>query len=84
MALHTASPWATHAQASLLETITVMSADVIEQALITIPLLGKNLDEFRIAADPELSRLLLRAITEFTRAIEISAPGADGLVRATP
>ena len=79
VALLNASPRATHAQASLLETITVMSADVIEQALITVPLLGKNLDEFRIAADPELSRLLLRAITEFTRAIEISAPGAARL-----
>ena len=83
VALLSASPRATHAQASLLETIRVMSADVIEKAFVTIPLLGKNLDEFGIAADPELSRLLLRAITEFTRAIEIAAPGAAGLVRAT-
>ena len=84
MALLNASPRATYAQASLLEAITVMLADVIEKAFITIPLLGKNLVECGIAADPELSRLLLRAITEFTRAIEISVPSADGLVWATP
>lgn len=77
VAILTASPMATYAQASLRETITVMSARVITEASLTIPLQGKHLDESGIAADPELSPLVLAAITEFATAIANSVPNAN-------
>lgn len=73
VALLNASPRATHAQASLEETITVMSARVIKEASLTIPVQGKHLDESGIVADPELSRLVLQAVTKFSIAIKILA-----------
>jgi hypothetical protein len=60
---------ATHAQASLRETIAVMSARVISEASRTIPLQGRHLDQADLAADPELSRLISRAIFELVAAI---------------
>ena len=76
-----ASPMATYAQASLAETITVMSARVITEASLTIPIQGKHLDETGIAADPQLSSLVLRAIKELINAIETSSPGAHDFCR---
>ena len=71
VALLNASPRATYAQASLAETITVMSAHIVDEASITMPLLGKNLDEAGIVSHPEISRMLRAAIAAFARAIEI-------------
>lgn len=76
VAMLNASPMATHAQASLRETITVMSARVVTEASLTIPIQGRHLDETGIAADPQLSLLVLRAIKAFITAIETSGPGA--------
>jgi chromate reductase len=45
VALFNASPRSTYAQASLRETITVMSGRLIDEASITVPLLGKDIDE---------------------------------------
>jgi len=50
VALLNASPRATIAQASLKETLSVMSAHVVETASITLPIIGSNLDEHGIAA----------------------------------
>jgi chromate reductase len=69
VALINASPRATHAQASLAETLTVMSANLIAGASITLPLLGKKLDAAGIAADPELSSTLRSAILAFASAV---------------
>ena len=69
VAMLNASQTATYAQVSLHETITVMSARVVKEASLTIPLQGKHLDESGIAADPELSRLVRTAIAEFATAI---------------
>ncbi len=44
VALVNASPRATHAWTSLLETLTVMSASVIQEASVPIPLQGRGLD----------------------------------------
>jgi chromate reductase, NAD(P)H dehydrogenase (quinone) len=52
IALFNASPRATHAQASLMETLTVMTARLITAASITLPLMGRNLDEAGIMSDP--------------------------------
>ena len=69
VALINASPRATHAQASLIETLSVMTAVVVEEASITIPLLGKTLDENGIASDPSFPVQLRTAIDAFVRAI---------------
>jgi chromate reductase, NAD(P)H dehydrogenase (quinone) len=62
VALINASPRATRAWASLAETLSVMSAHVILDASITIPLQGRDLDAEGIAADTGLSALLRSAI----------------------
>ena len=66
-----ASPRSTYAQASLRETITVMSARLIDEASVTVPLLRKDLDEAGIASDPQMSGLLRSALAAFARAIDI-------------
>ena len=76
VAMLNTSPMATHAQASLRETLAVMSARVIADASLTIPIQGKHLDENGIAADPQISRLVRRAIEELVTAIERLAPDA--------
>ena len=76
VAMLNASPMATSAQASLRETITVMSARVIAEASLTIPIQGRHLDETGIAADPQFSSLVLTAIKALIAAIETSAPAA--------
>jgi NAD(P)H-dependent FMN reductase len=80
VAMLNASLMATSAQASLNETIAVMSARVIKEASLTIPLQGKHLDESGIAADPELSRLVLTAIAEFATAIANLVPNANAFI----
>jgi NAD(P)H-dependent FMN reductase len=51
VALLNASPRAVHAHASLKETITVMSALIVEESSITIPVLGSGLDEEGIMSE---------------------------------
>jgi len=67
VALVNASPRATHAHASLVETLRVMSADVVEDASITIPLSGRDLDTSGIVADPELSKAIRSALAALGR-----------------
>ncbi len=65
VALFNASPRATIAQASLKETLTVMSARVVATASITLPIIGSNLNESGIAAHPALSTSIREALTAF-------------------
>jgi chromate reductase, NAD(P)H dehydrogenase (quinone) len=69
VALINASPRAIHAQASLTETLTVMTASLVAEASITVPLLGKTLDEDGIVSNPEISEALRSAVVAFARAI---------------
>lgn len=62
VALLNASPRAVHAQASLKETLTVMSAHIVEKASITVPILGSGLDEEGMVCHPAISRALLEAL----------------------
>jgi chromate reductase len=59
-----------------------MSARVVEEASLKIPLMGRNLDASGVAGDPELARLLAAAIVEFTTAIENSLSNAKGVVES--
>jgi chromate reductase, NAD(P)H dehydrogenase (quinone) len=52
------APRAVHARASLLETLTVMTARVVPEASLTIPLQGRALDADGIVHDPTLSALV--------------------------
>jgi NAD(P)H-dependent FMN reductase len=66
VALINASPRATIAQAQLAETLRTMQARVIDDASVTLPLLGVKIDEFGIAASPDLASLLQNAIEALT------------------
>jgi len=68
VALFSASARAGYAQVSLVETLTVMTARVVPEAYIVVPLQGKNLDENGIIAEPGLSRTIRSALTAFARA----------------
>ena len=69
VALFNASPLATYAQASLRETITVMSARIVAEASIAVPVSGKKLDEAGIVAHPEIAGAVRGALEAFARAI---------------
>jgi NAD(P)H-dependent FMN reductase len=76
IALINASPRATHAWASLAETLTVMSARVVRDASVTVPLQGRTLDAAGIAADGDLSRTLRSAIEALVKAVQEPAATA--------
>src|SRR5262249_14325654 len=67
VALLNASTRATHAWASLAETLGVMSARVIQAASIALSLQGKPLDANGIVRDVELSTALRSAIRTLVR-----------------
>jgi hypothetical protein len=46
-----------------------MSARLIDEACITVPLLGRKLDAAGIAADPELAAQVRDALHRFVQAI---------------
>lgn len=69
VALFSTSPRGTYAQASLTETLNVMTARIVPEACISVPLLGKNLDESGIIAEPEISRPVCSALARFADAI---------------
>ena len=81
VALLNASARSTYAQASLTETLTIMSARLIPEACVTIPLLGKNLDVAAIAANHEMSEVLRRAIEAMITAID-QLPAGPGTPQA--
>ena len=67
VALFNASPRATHAQASLMETVKTMSGRLVTEASIDVPLLGRNLDEHGIVEDPEISASIRAALAALER-----------------
>ncbi|WP_211243350.1 NADPH-dependent FMN reductase [Chitiniphilus eburneus] len=69
VALLNASPRATHAQAALRETISVMSAHIVEGASITVPILGSKLTEDGIADHTEISASLRMALAALCDAV---------------
>lgn len=78
VALLNASPRAVHAQASLKETIAVMSALLVEESSMTIPILGSGLDEAGIVAHPDISRRLIESLRSLEAAVGVFR--RDGLV----
>ncbi len=70
VALINTSPRATLAQAQLRETLRTMAGRVIDEAAVSLPLLGRELDAAAIAADPALAGALQAALARFRAAIE--------------
>jgi chromate reductase, NAD(P)H dehydrogenase (quinone) len=64
-----ASSRSTYAQASLIETVRTMAGYFIEEATLTLDLLGKHLDEKSIIANPVTAELTKKAINTFTTTI---------------
>lgn len=68
--LFNSSPRGTYAQASLTETLTVMSAKVVPEASVTLQLLGKGVTASQIVADPAMAAVVRSALDVFAGAIE--------------
>jgi chromate reductase, NAD(P)H dehydrogenase (quinone) len=66
--IHT-SPRSVDAIAQLRLVLTTMSARLIDEASITLPLLGKNLDPNQIVSDPTFAGPLRLALANFVAAI---------------
>ena len=62
VALLNASPRAHHSDEALRETLKTMSAVIVEEASIMIPLLGSNLTEDGMVEHPEISRSIRGAL----------------------
>jgi chromate reductase len=73
VALINASPRATIALAHLRGTLTIMSARLVDEACVAVPLQGRNLAPDQITADPELAAVLRGALDAFVSAIEALA-----------
>jgi chromate reductase len=69
VALINTSPRATHALAALRLTLETMSAQIVEQACITLPLLGAPNGEDDIVGNSQFAEPLRTAITHFATAI---------------
>lgn len=73
VALFNASPRAAHAQVLLQETLKTMSARVIPEAYLEVPLLGKTMTAEEMAAHPVISKNLrasLEALAGKIRKVE--------------
>jgi NAD(P)H-dependent FMN reductase len=69
VALLNTSPRASAAQAALRLVLTTMSAQIIEEASVTVDLLGRRLTPEGIAADPTIAPALSASLRVFCRAI---------------
>jgi NAD(P)H-dependent FMN reductase len=72
IALLNASPRAVHAQAALRETVAVMSARIVENASITVPILGSSLSEDEIVLHPEISASLRAALVALRASVTVT------------
>ncbi|ACH84625.1 MULTISPECIES: NADPH-dependent FMN reductase [Acidithiobacillus] len=64
-----ASPRAQHADAALREILKTMSAMVVEEASMTIPLLGANLDEDGMVSTPSVAAPIRGALLALSEAV---------------
>lgn len=81
VALFSASPRATFAQASLTVTLSVMSVRLIEEASIIVPLLGQKVNESGLIADPYMSHAIRSSLVAFAHAICLFEPSRDAICR---
>ena len=78
VALINTSPRAHHAYDALVETLTTMSANIIREACVAVPLLGSGLEENGIVRDSAISEAIGHAIENLARAVsQGTAPGPN-------
>src|SRR5262245_35193407 len=70
-----ASPRSTTSRAAWVKPLAAMSGQMIEEASITLPLLGANLDADAIVAHPEHAPALRAAMVALARALRSKATG---------
>ena len=76
VALVYASPRGTYAQAALIEILNTMSAKIIQEASVTVELMGKKPDETKsYLATPQVADVLRSAIKTFVSAIALPTAG---------
>ena len=76
--LFNASPRASHAQAALREILATMSARLLDEASMAVPLLGRDLDAAAIAADEALAQPIRSALQAYRLALDgIAAAQVD-------
>jgi chromate reductase len=78
VALFNTSLRAVHAQAAIREILTTMSARIVEEASISVPLLGSGLDESGIVSHPVISVALNEALRTFQTTISNYQAQATG------
>ena len=71
-----AAPRASLAQASLAETLLVMTAERVDAASLTLPVTVKNISEAQILADAELCQVLRRAVAALCDHIAAGLPAS--------
>jgi NAD(P)H-dependent FMN reductase len=76
VALINASPRAHHAHEALLETLATMSAQLVPEGCIALPLLGAGLDEAGMVANPEVSQALRQVLEHLAAAARRAAPAS--------
>ena len=81
IALINTSPRASIAQKALREVINTMSGKIIEEASISVPLLGSNHNAEAIIADPVISKILSAALQAFHEAIIVSSDRWNGPIQ---
>ncbi len=69
VALFNTSPLSVHAHASLREVISVMSARVVNESSIILPVRGSRLDEDGIHDEPNMSAAIYAALLALSRAV---------------
>ena len=70
VALINASPMATHAQAQLTETLSLMNARIVREACVTIPVSRADVSEQGEIANAEIREKVRAAVERFVEAIE--------------
>jgi hypothetical protein len=66
-----ASPRATHAQASLVETLGTMSARVVADVKLTVSLKARTFDEASLRSEPDVVRAVSAAFAALETAIRV-------------
>lgn len=70
VAVFNASPRASHAHGALIETLSVMSAHIVTNACVVLPIVGFGLTEVDVVAHPEISDTVRSALTALREAVD--------------
>jgi len=72
-----ASPRSTYVHAALIEILMIMGGNMVAGALVTVPLMGRPLDDTAIATHPEFSATLRGGLAALVEAARATAPAAE-------